>query len=151
MLAGDCMSKSIEVISRGLMTQGSLILACRNDAGGYYYLPGGHVDFGEGAGDALCRELAEEAELHVDLGELALMTEGSFQAGGKLHHEINIVFHVKHSISGQVKSRESEISFHWLDVASLANLDLRPASIKAWLMAGGTGPSWISDFPTKAV
>jgi 8-oxo-dGTP diphosphatase len=146
---GSRLSKKIEVIARGLVIRGNEILVCQNVAGGYCYLPGGHVEFGEAAPFALQRELREEADVAIAVGELALASEGTFMASGKLHHELNLVFHVEHDLVGPVSSHEAEISFQWVDLASLANVDLRPASMKAWLMSGGSDVGWISDIVAK--
>gem|GEM_PF-6887474 len=51
--------KHIEVIARGLIIANNALLLCRNVAGGYWYLPGGHVEPGESAAEALSRELVE--------------------------------------------------------------------------------------------
>jgi hypothetical protein len=36
-----------------------------------------------------------------------------------------------------VRSQEPDIAFDWLELAALTETDLRPTSIKAWLLAGG--------------
>ena len=41
-----------EIIARIAIFRGQWLLACRNPAAGYYYLPGGHVEFGESAAAA---------------------------------------------------------------------------------------------------
>lgn len=92
---------TIEIIARGLCTTGSKVLLCRNVKGEYYYLPGGHVEFGEPANLSLAREFMEETGIHAEVGELMLVTEHSFinERPGKKdkpHHEINLVFHVEH-------------------------------------------------------
>lgn len=74
---------------------------CRNVKGDYYYLPGGHVEFGEPADIALAREFMEEAGVHTQVGELMLVTEHSFvreraNKKDKAYHELNLVFHVEH-------------------------------------------------------
>jgi 8-oxo-dGTP diphosphatase len=151
--------RHIEVIARALLRHGGSILACRNIAGGYYFLPGGHVEFGEPAATAAQRELQEEAGLKVRARDCLLINEGTFQADGKRHHEINLVFHVEQAGDlwdpdappPEIKSRESHIEFEWLDLASLTDLDLRPEPIRAWLVSGGVADSggprctWVSD------
>ena len=48
---------SIELIARGVFVRGGAVLLCQNVKHGYYYLPGGHVEFGEAAAVALAREI----------------------------------------------------------------------------------------------
>jgi len=143
----------IEVIARGVYVRGSHVLLCRNVAGGYCYLPGGHVEFAEPAADALAREFAEETGVRADIGPLLLTTEQTFRTGKREHHEINLVFHVEHlahadgSPADEVRSVEPDIAFEFVDLAALPDIDLRPAGIRAWLIAGGKteGPAWVSE------
>lgn len=164
--------KRIETIARGVLVIASSVLLCRDRKGGYAYLPGGHVEPGESASDALARELAEEAGFsEVGIGVCALVTEQRFMQGQKPRHEINLVFLVEHAVTRtgesigselarpvspenaspplpRVESLEDHIEFVWVELAAIPELDLRPASIKAWLMGGDGGldrPSWISQ------
>lgn len=119
---------------------GRWMLLCRNLAKGYCYLPGGHVEFGEPAAAALSRELMEECGLRSKAGPLLLLEEGSFRAGGRVHHELNLVFHVKHpskrtSRPPSIRSREPHIGFEWMKAEDLASIDFRPKTIRAWLLA----------------
>ncbi|MEM0983652.1 MAG: NUDIX domain-containing protein [Planctomycetota bacterium] len=151
----------IEVIARALILDEGRVLLCRSVRGGYTYLPGGHVEPGEPAVAAAARELKEEAGLRAVMGRGALITEEHFEVstnrGSERHHELNFVFHVEQVFGPDggeairagdpVASRESHIEFVWADLASLHDLDLRPASIRAWLMSGGAS----SDLPAVPV
>lgn len=154
----------IEFIARGLWLHGSRALLCRNLDKDYLYLPGGHVEFGESAGEALEREFLEEAGVRVASGRLVLVTEGVFETRKRWHHEINLVFHVELGGSGTsggvelsepptVRSREKGIGFEWVDLAAAVDLDIRPLAVKAWLAAGaGVDPAaaraeWVSEIP----
>ncbi|GAB4385664.1 MAG: NUDIX domain-containing protein [Phycisphaerales bacterium] len=143
-------ARSIEVIARGVVVHEGCVLLCRSLRHGYAYLPGGHVEFGEQAARALEREFEEEVGLPVRVGRCLLVTEEHFDAGGVRHHEINIVFHVEQlgesaAPPTDVPSREDKIGFEWVHLAALHETDLRPATIKAWLMAGQTdATAWVS-------
>ncbi len=144
--------RQIEIIARGVLFQGSRVLLCRNIRAGYYYLPGGHVEFGEPATKALEREFKEECGLSVAAGKCVLVSEGCFKTGIKEHHEINLVFHVEQAGGGDpsqpIKSNEPDIAFEWVEVAAVLETDLRPLSVKAWLTTCGTaasGVEWLSE------
>lgn len=157
-------SKHTEVIARGLILEGGRVLLCRNVKGGYHYLPGGHIEFGEAATQALKREIMEEAGLTARVGPPLLVFEQAFEQKGKPHHELTVVFHVEQLADpeeGQaaadappagglpeVRSREDKIAFDWVELAALPETDLRPLEMKAWLMAGGDGGAltWLSGF-----
>ncbi|GJM18301.1 MAG: DNA mismatch repair protein MutT [Phycisphaeraceae bacterium] len=149
-------SKRIEFIARGVHTRGGTVLLCRNVKHGYYYLPGGHVEFGEAAAVSLAREFEEEAGVVAQIGGLLLATEQVFDDGKRVHHEFNLVFHVEHladadgTPSGEIQSREDEIAFEYVELAAVQELDVRPAEVRAWLAAGGLGEKvagWISGAP----
>ncbi len=135
-------SSSIELIARGLTICQNKVLLCRNIKHGYHFLPGGHIEFGESARIALQRELIEECSLKTTVGPLLLTTEQVFQVKGKIHHEINLVFHMEQlatndSSPADIASNESKIAFDWIDLAAITGIDLRPAEIKAWLASDG--------------
>jgi 8-oxo-dGTP diphosphatase len=137
--------RPIEFIARGLLSEGSRVLLCRNMSGGYYYLPGGHVEFGEPAAAAAEREFMEEGGVSVRAGQCLLVHENAFTARGKRHHEVNVVFHVEREENGEIRSQEPDLELEWVDLAALVDLDLRPEAIKAWLVSGGTDScAWAS-------
>lgn len=141
----------IEIIARGLLIQNGRALLCQDRKGGYYYLPGGHIEFNEAAAVALAREFKEETGLGVQVGTCALITEGTFTQNGEGKHELNLVFHVEHPrptpLPDEIKSEEDHIAFEWVDLAAAVDLDIRPLVIKAWLASGApAGLSWVSEF-----
>jgi ADP-ribose pyrophosphatase YjhB (NUDIX family) len=149
-------SKRIEFIARGVHTRGGAVLLCRNVKHGYFYLPGGHVEFGESAAGALARELVEEAGVRARVGGLLLVTDQAFRDGDREHHELNLVFHVEHladedgAPTERVRSREPGIAFEYVELAAAQDLDIRPAEVRAWLTAGGRGEgtaAWVPGIP----
>lgn len=121
---------TIEIIARGLVKdRAGRVLLCKNIKGGYYYLPGGHVELGEQAAIALKREFAEETGRRAIVGRLLACEEHLFHRKGRIKHEINLVFHVElNGSTSSVRSVESNLLFEWLPMSSLAAIDLRPAS-----------------------
>lgn len=132
--------EKIEIIARGLATRGSRVLLCRNRKHDYTYLPGGHVEPGETAAQALAREFAEETGLRVGVGGFLFALENLFEQRSKPRHEYTLVFHVEHPEGPwpeTVTSREDKIAFEWADIAALPESGLLPPAILAWLVSGG--------------
>lgn len=140
--------KKIEIIARGLWTFADQLLVCRPVRGPYCYLPGGHVEPGESAADALAREFQEEAGVALRVGPLRLVHEHRFtDAKGVPRHEINLVFHVAHAAlpdaahaaaspgarAPTVVSQEPDIDFAWLRPADLDAAGFVPSEIIAWI------------------
>ncbi|MEM1423480.1 MAG: NUDIX domain-containing protein [Planctomycetota bacterium] len=152
----------LEVLARGILIRGGSdaprILVCRSVAGGYCYLPGGHVEFDEPASSALDREFREETGLACRPGALALVMEERFEQRGRRRHEYCLVFHVEH-LEGEdegvpaldrppiaVASREPGIAFEWIALDRLGDADLRPARLLEWLAGPmGVGADWLAS------
>lgn len=130
-------SAGIEIIARCAWVDRGRVLVCRSLENGYCYLPGGHVEPGETAAAALSRELIEEAGIELAFHRPTACFEQLFTQKGKPRHELTFVFHVEHAADFEIHSRESHISFEWIDLAALVGEDLRPPAIKAWLMSNG--------------
>ncbi|MCW5768862.1 MAG: NUDIX domain-containing protein [Phycisphaeraceae bacterium] len=147
----------IEFIARGvaidLRTGSPRVLLCRSRKRGYSYLPGGHVEFGETAAQALAREILEEMGLPCQVGSLLQVHECAFHDGKMQRHEVNLLFHVKHlgpagaPLPDPAPSAEPHIAFDWVPLDRVGSIDLRPARAGTWLTthaaalaAGGLPP-----------
>lgn len=122
-----------ELIARALIIRQRHVLTCWSRAG-YAYLPGGHVEFGEHAADALARELDEELGAKVRVGALVAAVENAFRTKKRAHHEVSLVFHVELTARTrglpELHSREPDITFAWTPAPHLRRIDLRPAIIR---------------------
>ena len=139
-------SSGCEIIARAILWKDEALLvnANRNSKTGesYVALPGGHVDPGEHCVQALQREIEEELTAQCEIGDLQFVSE-SMYAGRRpsesQRHELTMVF--AGTISGEqtradgsINSPEKDKNFRWLPRAELANANLLPADIKAFLL-----------------
>lgn len=121
----------IESVVRGVAVRGTRILLCRAKDSDVYYLPGGHIEFGESAREALVRETLEETSLHSRAGEFLGVVENSFVQHGRKHCEINLVYRLELE-EGDVDCREDWIRFDWVEISSLDGVKLLPLEMKGF-------------------
>lgn len=127
---------------RAVIIRKGKILLCKNNELGHLYLPGGHVDEGELAREALPREIGEEIVEpgKIEVGRPVAVIERHFfdRRRESRTYEICILFAVlARSISNTPQSRESYISFAWYDVTALGRLNIPnpvlPDAISFWI------------------
>ncbi|TGK31719.1 NUDIX hydrolase [Leptospira gomenensis] len=101
----------------------------------YWLLPGGGIEFGESAEEALRRELAEELSLDMKSATFLLLNE-SIEPGGK-RHLIQLVFsvNVKKEIPELNLNEKAITGFGYFSPAAVREMDLRP-DIKSFLSEG---------------
>ena len=130
---------AIELIARGLLIGPRGILLCRNIGMTNTFLPGGHVEFGEPAAEAVVRELAEELGMKVTAGRFHGAIESSFVQAGERHHELTLFFEMTSSAvtrRARLKAAESHLEFIWQPIHALAEVNLLPKPLIALI------PQW---------
>lgn len=143
--------KEIELIARGVLAVEGSVLACRSKGASNTYLPGGHVEFGETAAQALAREFFEEAGIRIRVGAFLGAVENLFDQDGERHCEVNLVFAVASdevSPDAPVPSQESKISFSWQPADRLDECRMEPKVlhrlVPQWIAGGASVPRWAS-------
>ena len=136
----------IENIARGVCIVDGKVLLCKPKKGGYTYLPGGHIEFGETGRQALVREMKEETGLVATAGDLVGVVESQFEQHGKPHAEISLVYEMGLEGSGGLEGLESQeewIGFEWRSLGELDAANLLPVEMRTIV----TQPSTISSQP----
>jgi len=118
-------------------------------------LPGGHVEFGEGAEAALRRELQEEMGGRFCILRFLGVDEEVFVQNGKPHAELNLVFEVrgpgKWGYPSVPLARESHLEFFWVPLNALQKNRFLPPKLGRvlldWLDSPMVGWSGIVKLP----
>ncbi len=128
------MNQELELIVRALIIKNRKILVCQTTGRGYYFLPGGHVEFGETMQEALRRELDEELEAKVVRSQFIGGFENLFEQDGQKKHEVSFIFQVDIDIT-DIVSREEHISFYWFTMDEFVNENIAPPALKDAIVA----------------
>lgn len=129
--------KPIEIITRVLIVHRKKILVCvSNDQLPIYYLPGGHLEWGETLVDCLIREVKEETGFTIDHIRYLDFFENFFKHRGKNFHEINFLYKADLISDSpfKIKSSESHITYTWIDFLTLLQFKLMPLCIHQYLL-----------------
>lgn len=118
------------------------VLLCAVDDLDGWFVPGGKVAFGETAAAAAVRELREEMQLELTVGELRLVTEDMLTLNGTLHQEVCFYYEFAwpDGLSPDAAQDTVELahSFRWVRRADLGGVDLLPPQIRGCLMDDST-------------
>lgn len=129
--------QNIEIILRAIIVINNKILLCAsNDQPPIYYLPGGHLDFGETLDLCLKREIKEEMGVEIKTSRFLKLFENFFHWRGENHHEINLLYRVtlKTKNTEKIRCQEDHISLAWLETEKLKKFKLLPLNIHQYLM-----------------
>lgn len=140
--------RNFELIVRAVIRSRASILLCWLKDRRYYFLPGGHVETGEGVRRALERELHEELGLRVKVQEIIGAVENVYRGRFGLHDELNVIATVTLS-TPNVSARENHIAFHWVPVRGLSQKRILPRALKRALLTWlrNRKPFFASEIP----
>lgn len=117
----------------GIAVHEGCLLVERNVTRGYHFVPGGRVEYGESAAEALAREVYEELGEEVQIGRLLLVTDNFFEQDGQRYQEAALYFLMTFAPdsktlrrSGTFQGTEPGTVFQWLPVEELERAILFP-------------------------
>lgn len=128
--------KNIEFIARVLIIKENKILLCKSLKQGHYFLPGGHIEFGEKAEKALIRELGEESNIEISDLKFIGIFENFYKEDGQSHHEMNILY-TGEIVSREIMPKEKHIDFDWIDMDNLMNVNFLPQKFAGCIIKWG--------------
>ncbi len=119
------------------------VLLTRNLNDDYWFVPGGRVEMGELASQALARELHEEIGVSGQIGRLLWVNENFFRIGTVLHHELGLYFlavlpnEAHRDISARFHSEETggaRFEFGWHRTDRLGEIRVVPGFLTEAIM-----------------
>jgi ADP-ribose pyrophosphatase YjhB (NUDIX family) len=118
-----------------------LVEHCKGDHK-YWLLPGGGLEWGEGAREAASRELLEETGVEAQVGHLLLASETV--APDHSRHLLHLVFSGRRVRSADVPRLEEEriTDVRWVPLEEVANLTFHPPIGATLAALGAAGLSY---------
>ena len=130
------MERAIRNAAKALIIKDDKMLAVKISDGNeeWYIMPGGGQDVEELLPEAVCREVAEEMGLQVDVKDLVFVIEGLH--GGKFHR-VDLVFlcEYKGKIENAILQGDTnQVGYDWLDIKTLNTTPLYPSKLRRQIM-----------------
>lgn len=100
----------------------------------WYIMPGGGQDAEELLPNAVCREVAEEIGVRVEVKDLVFVIEGLH---GENFHRVDLVFlcEYKGIIENAIlQSDTNQIGYEWIDIKTLNTAPLYPSKLRRQIM-----------------
>ncbi|TXR60846.1 DNA mismatch repair protein MutT [Bacillus sp. AY18-3] len=101
----------------------------------FYRFPGGYIEFGETAKEAIVRELIEEYNLKIDVQELAVVNEHIFEWDNEKGHHCTLIHRgiVKDRVINEIRHKEYEdIILIWKGINELKERSTYPEGIVSY-------------------
>ncbi len=129
---------TIELIVRIIVKREDAVLLCVNKKG-TYFLPGGHVEFGDTIEETIYKETKEELGWERDQIKSFSFKgylENSFtpKDGTEPRHELNMIFDAEINENTPTQSQESHIDFQWVPLQDIKNIRLLPSAIIPFIL-----------------
>ena len=135
----------IHVLSRAAIIHDDKILLCKTlDLEiSFYFLPGGHIEYGESAENCCLRELREEIGSECTIKRFLGALEYRFEPGHSSichNHEYSFIFEAESELlksDKKIACPEKHIELVWMPISSLQEIDFRAEPLRKLL------PQWL--------
>ena len=119
-------AKTVRFVAAGLILRGEEVLICQRRADQPMALkwefPGGKIEAGESAEQALARELDEELGITAEVGSRVARTRHTYRSGGA----VDLQFFAVHAFTGEVTNRIFN-EVRWVSLRDLTTFDFLAA------------------------
>ncbi len=119
-----------EILARGVCVESNKILLARFKPKDYYFLPGGHVEFGESVLSALEREIEEEMGIKIKATEVRTVFEHTWSGKNGLVHEYSFITSFEFGEEKLINSRIDHLEFEWVSLDHFDKINFLPQEIK---------------------
>ena len=130
------MERTVRNAAKALIIKGGKMLAIKisDEKEEWYIMPGGGQDAEELLPEAVCREVAEEIGLQVEVKDLAFVIEGLH---GEQFHRVDLVFlceYIGKAENAVLQSDTNQVGYDWLDIETLNTTPLYPSKLRRQIM-----------------
>lgn len=128
----------------GVATHGGKVLVHRGPGDDFWAFPGGRGEMGESAADTLRREMMEELQTPVHVGNLLWFVENFFEYNGRRYHELGFYFAMSLPATSPLLTMEERefrdelgvrLLFRWQPLDALDQITIVPACLLPRLSA----------------
>ena len=130
------MERMVRNAAKALIIKDGKMLAIKlkDEQDEWYIMPGGGQDVEEILPEAVCREVAEELGLQVEVKDLVFVIEG---VHGESFHRVDLVFLCEYrgKIENAVLQSDTyQVGYDWLDIKRLNTTPLYPSKLRRQIM-----------------
>lgn len=144
------------LLARAVIRKDGHLLVVRADGQSHTFLPGGHHESNEGMETCLRREMNEELGVQATVRDYLGAVEHEWTREGQVQYEINHCFAVDApSLTPRSKPtpREEYLTFAWVPLDALADVDLQPPPLRRLLAENPESPVpwWASTLDSASL